>query len=67
MRKTERENRKLIRRECAAMWLYREEYAKSGLGAIEFYKRLSSYDKRTVDKMIDEIMKAPEQLAAHGH
>lgn len=38
------------------MWLYRTEYAESKLGAIEFYKSLSDYQKRTVDRMIADIV-----------
>lgn len=50
--------RKLTREERAAMWLYHDEYAAQGLGAIEFYKRLGDSEKRCVRDMIKEILEA---------
>lgn len=48
--------REITQREHAAMWLYHTEYAESALSAVEFYKRLSDYQKRTVDRMIADIV-----------
>lgn len=39
----------------AAMWLYHDKYARSGLGADKFYEQLGAYEKRTVDRMIVDI------------
>jgi len=50
--------REPTREERAAMWLYHGEYARSGLGAIEFWKGLSGYAKRNVERMVEEILKA---------
>ncbi len=48
--------RKLTQQERAAMWLYHAEYAKSGIGAIEFYKQLGQYQKNRVDEMIADVV-----------
>jgi hypothetical protein len=51
--------RKITQQEIAAMWLYHNEYAVSGLGAIEFYARLGQYEKNVVNQMIADICSAP--------
>lgn len=53
--------REITQQERAAMWLYHNEYAATGLGAIEFYKRLGQYEKNNVDRMIAEICGAPNK------
>lgn len=40
--------RELTRGEVVAMWLWGAEYAKSGLGAIEWFRRLSASRRDTV-------------------
>lgn len=52
--------RELTQQERAAMWLYHEEYARLGIGAIEFYRRLGAGRRRTVDDMIKEICDCPK-------
>lgn len=47
--------RELTRQERAAMWIYRYDYANSGLSAIEFYKRLPCERKAGVDEMLREL------------
>ena len=54
--------RELYRDERAAMWLYHTEYAAQREGAIEFYKRLSEGQKRIVDEMVTEILKAKPRV-----
>ena len=55
--------------ELAAMWLYHNQYAKSGLGAIKFWEWLPECDKTTVRKMIEEITYAGRVVKAkkRGH
>lgn len=48
----------LTQQEIAAMWLYHEDYATLGIGAIYFYKQLPQHSKNLVDDMIREIEKA---------
>ena len=55
--------REITQQERAAMWLYHDEYAETGLGAIEFYKRLGQYEKNNVDRMIVEICGAPNNAS----
>ena len=55
--------REITQQERAAMWLYHNEYAATGLGAIEFYKRLGQYEKNNVDRMIAEICGAPNKAS----
>ena len=43
------------------MWLYHEEYAELGIGAIEFYAQFPQYKKNRVDDMLTEIAKAKPQ------
>jgi len=45
----------VTQREKAAMWLYHNEYAALGIGAVAFYKRLSQHEKNNVDRMIKDI------------
>lgn len=45
-------------REVAAQWLYHLEYAKSTTGSAVFYRQLSTYERKAVDRMIREIMEA---------
>jgi hypothetical protein len=51
--------RGLTKVEVAAMWRYSDEYARSGLGAIEFWKRLPNHKKSLAREMINEIEKCP--------
>ncbi len=53
----------ITQQEKAAMWLYHSEYAKLGLGAVEFYKRLGQYEKNNVDRMIADVMKYSDYAA----
>lgn len=46
------------RQERAAMWLFHDEYARSGSSCVDFWKNLSKSDKRLVDDMIAAILKA---------
>jgi len=48
----------LTRVEIAAIWLYHEEYAAQKLSAKEFYAQLLPYKQRTIDTMIEEIVRA---------
>jgi len=50
----------LTKQEVAAMWLYHAEYAELKLGAVEYYRGLTPSDKKTVQRMIDEIAEAPD-------
>ncbi len=50
--------RELTRREVVAMWLWSAEYAKVGIGAIEWYERLSPSRKRNVEDLIKQYEKA---------
>jgi len=50
---------KLTKYEVAAMWLYGEDYAQSGLSAAAYWSRLSSAHQNTVIRMVDEILEAP--------
>ncbi|HEV8448551.1 MAG TPA: hypothetical protein VGQ44_17095 [Gemmatimonadaceae bacterium] len=45
---------KLTRPEVVAMWVWHEEYARSGLGAIEFFKRLDPSRVRVVADFIKQ-------------
>ena len=53
--------RELTRYERGAMWLYHNEYAEGGLGAIEFWKKLGKYEKNTVRRMVKDIVEAKEK------
>jgi len=44
--------------EVAAMWLYGETYARSGLSAVDFYARLSPYERGHADRLACEIIAA---------
>jgi hypothetical protein len=48
----------VTKEEVAAMWLYAKQYAESGLSAKDFYRRLSTSDKRQLQRMVDDIMGA---------
>ena len=50
--------RKLTKYEIGAMWLFHNEYAELGLGAIDYWKGLSKSDKRLVEDMVREIESA---------
>ena len=45
--------------QVAAKWLYHEDYAISGLGAVEFERHLSPSRRDCVERMVDEILEAP--------
>lgn len=45
--------------EIAAMWLYGEDYAVSGLSIYDFFDRLSPSRRDNVVRMVDEILAAP--------
>lgn len=51
--------RELTRLEIAAMWLWGAEYAKGGLGAIEFYERLTTSRRDTVKRFLEQLDAAP--------
>lgn len=46
------------RRELVAMWIWSTEYAKGGLGAVEFYERLNEARKRQINECIKQFMEA---------
>jgi hypothetical protein len=50
--------RALTQQEVAAAWLYHNKFVARGLGAIEFYKSLSNFERRRVDEMIRDILSA---------
>lgn len=41
------------------MWLYGEDYAASGLSAVDFWERLSKSRRNNVIEMVGEILAAP--------
>ena len=45
--------------ERGAMWWFGEDYAQSGLSAVDYFKALHDDDKDTVMRMVDEIRAAP--------
>ena len=45
--------------ERGAMWLFGEDYATSGLSAVDFWARLSVSRQNLVIQMVDEILAAP--------
>jgi hypothetical protein len=47
--------------EHAAMWLYGDEYAKFGLSAVDFYKRLPDDKKNLVITMVNSILDASDK------
>ena len=49
----------LSKYERAAMWLYGEDYAASGLSAVDFWRRLPKSRQNNVIEMVDEILTAP--------
>ncbi len=51
----------LTRREVVAMWLWSAEYAKSGLGAVEWHHRLSPIRRRNVDDFIAQYEAAQKR------
>lgn len=55
------EKRALTKQEIAAMWLYGDDYARRGIGAIAYYKLLSEFKKNNIDRMIKEISEAPHE------
>jgi hypothetical protein len=57
---------KLNKLEVAAMWFFHKDYAAQRIGAVEYFKRLSSHDKRTITDMVKEITDADEPLASGG-
>lgn len=46
------------RRELIAMWIWSSEYARSGLGAVEFYERLNDARKRQIEACIKQFEEA---------
>lgn len=50
--------RSLTKEEVAAMWLYADEYGKSTLSAIDFWKQLDESRKRTVRAFLKELKRA---------
>lgn len=55
------EIRKLTAHEIAAMWMFGEEYADLGIGAIAYWMGLSTLDKNNIKRMVKEIAAALEQ------
>ncbi len=47
--------RDLTREEIVAMWLHGAAYARSGLGAIEWWKRLGESDRNNVLRFLKEL------------
>lgn len=43
------------RRELVAMWIWGAEYARGGLGAVEFYERLNESRKRQIAECIKQF------------
>lgn len=54
--------RALTQQEVAATWLYHDQFAALGLGAIEFYRRLRPFEKNRVNEMIRDILEAETAL-----
>lgn len=48
----------LTKCEVAAMWLYGADYAKTGMGAIEWWKQLDASRRRVVQDFVARIEKA---------
>ena len=47
--------------EIGAMYLYGEDYARTGMSAVDYFRRkLSSQDQMRVMEMVDRIRAAPE-------
>lgn len=49
--------RELTPQEVCAKYHFHDEYAKLGVGAIVFYKGLSSHDKGFIVRMVKDILK----------
>ena len=57
------EIRDLTAHEIAAMWMFGEEYAELGIGAIAYWKGLSTLDKNNIKRMVKEIAEALDRDA----
>ena len=55
--------RELTPDEVCAFYHFHDEYAQLGLGAIEFYKRLSARNKQFIKDMTLAIIEAAQQSA----
>jgi hypothetical protein len=55
MTNTREEIRKLTPEETCAMYHYHNEYARLGIGAIKFYKRLTPREKQYMKDMVEAI------------
>ena len=47
--------REPTQQERASMWLFSDRYAAQSGGAIEFYQKLSTSEKRVVQDMLDDL------------
>jgi hypothetical protein len=55
--------RELTRHEVVAMWLWSAEYARSGVGAIEWFKRLPEHRRRNVEDFVKQYDEAAQRDA----
>ena len=44
--------------EIAAMWLFGEEYARSGTSAVDYYRELEPWKRDLADRLSQEIVAA---------
>ena len=52
------EMRELTKCEVAAMWFYHDDYARRGIGAVEYWKQLDESGKCLMREMVAAILMA---------
>ena len=50
--------RELTKCEVAAMWFYHDDYARRGIGAVEYWKQLDESGKCLMREMVAAILMA---------